>query len=108
MVRMLWDFSVDAQQTPVRFICNVSSAFSAIPRVLSNENWSFFERGFGSPGQIVAYAGDDLGGDSDDSKSTSGYVIYVDGILITWKSKKQSITAQSTVHAELFATASAK
>jgi len=61
-----------------------------------------------SSSQIVAYADADLGGDPDDSKSTSGYVIYVDGILITWKSKKQSITAQSTMHAELIATASAK
>jgi hypothetical protein len=58
--------------------------------------------------QIVAYADSDLAGDIDDSKSTSGYVIYIDGILTAWKSKKQSITAQSTMHAELIATASAK
>jgi len=46
-------------------------------------------------------------GDLDDGKSTSGYFIYVHGILISWRSKKQTLVAQSTAEAELIATAAA-
>jgi len=50
---------------------------------------------------------EDPGGDPD-SKSTSGYVVYIDGVLTTRKSKIQSITAQSAVAAELIVTAATK
>ena len=52
---------------------------------------------------LVAYADADHGGDPVASKSTSGYLVYADGILIHWKSKKQQVVAQSTMEAELIA-----
>lgn len=52
---------------------------------------------------IIAYADADFGGDLDDRKSTSGYVIMRNGGPLSWKSKKQTITAQSTAEAELIA-----
>lgn len=56
---------------------------------------------------LLAYADADHAGDTIASKSTSGYLIYVDGILVLWKSKKQGIVAQSTMEAELVAMAEA-
>ena len=56
---------------------------------------------------VVAYADADFGGDQDDGKSMSGYLIYACGTLITWKSKKQTIVTQSTMEAELIASATA-
>ena len=52
---------------------------------------------------LFAYADADHGGDAVASKSTSGYLVYTDGILIHWKSKKQRVVAQSTMEAELIA-----
>lgn len=40
---------------------------------------------------------------SDDSKSTSGYAMYLGGNLIDWRTKKQELTAQSSYEAELIA-----
>jgi hypothetical protein len=42
------------------------------------------------------------------SKSTSGIVVYVVGILVIRKSKKQTLVAQSTMQAEMIATAYGK
>ncbi len=38
--------------------------------------------------------------DQQDKKSTSGYVIIIAGSMITWKSRKQGLTVQSTTEAE--------
>jgi hypothetical protein len=57
---------------------------------------------------IICFADADLGGEVDSSKSTSGILIYVLGILVIWKSKKQTIVAQSTMEAEMIATAYGK
>jgi len=56
---------------------------------------------------VLAYADADFAGDLDDGKSTSGYLIYALGILISWRSKKQMLVAQSTMEAELIATTAA-
>jgi len=57
---------------------------------------------------ISCYADADLGGEADTSKSTSEIVVYALGTLVIWKSKKQSVVAQSTMHAEMIATAYGK
>ncbi len=38
-----------------------------------------------------------------ESKTRSGYLIFVDNCLVSWYSKKQSLTAMSTEEAEVFA-----
>ncbi|KAL0419427.1 UNVERIFIED_CONTAM: Retrovirus-related Pol polyprotein from transposon RE2 [Sesamum radiatum] len=43
---------------------------------------------------------DDYTGSKDDRKSTSGYCTYVGGNLVTWRSKKQTTVARSSVEAE--------
>jgi hypothetical protein len=57
---------------------------------------------------ILCYADADLGGEIDTSKSTSGIVVYALGNLVIWKSKKQTLVAQSTMQAEMIATAYGK
>ncbi|XP_050918385.1 secreted RxLR effector protein 161-like [Lathyrus oleraceus] len=44
---------------------------------------------------------------SDDSKATSGYVFNISGGDVFWKSKKQTILAQSTMESEMIAFATA-
>lgn len=45
----------------------------------------------------------DWGGDVNDHKSTSGYMFCIGGGAVTWKSKKQTCVALSTVEAEYIA-----
>ncbi|CAL2229258.1 unnamed protein product [Prunus armeniaca] len=40
---------------------------------------------------------------SDDSKTTSGYIFNIAGGAVSWKSKKQTILAQSTMESEMIA-----
>jgi hypothetical protein len=57
---------------------------------------------------IVAFADADLGGEIHTGKSTTGYLLYVLGNLVLWKSKKQTLVAQSTMESELIASAAVK
>jgi hypothetical protein len=54
---------------------------------------------------ILCYADADIGGDALTSKSTWGIDVYTPVTLVIWKSKKQRVVAQSTVHAEMITTA---
>ncbi|XP_068338897.1 secreted RxLR effector protein 161-like [Pyrus communis] len=44
---------------------------------------------------------------SEDSKATSGYIFKITGVIVSWKSKKQTILAQSTMELEMIALATA-
>jgi hypothetical protein len=50
---------------------------------------------------VVAYADSDFANDKVSGKSVYGYVVYVGGNAVTWKSKKAQTTATSTTIAEL-------
>jgi hypothetical protein len=50
---------------------------------------------------IIAYSDADHAGDQDGARSTSGWLIFLNGALIIWKSKKQGLVAHSTMEAEL-------
>ena len=52
---------------------------------------------------LVAYSDADYAGDVNDRKSTSGFVFLKNGAAISWRSKKQSVVAQSTAEAEYVA-----
>jgi hypothetical protein len=54
---------------------------------------------------ICGYSDADWAG-SFDQKSTIGFCTFLDGNLVTWKSKKQNIVARSSVKAEYRAIAS--
>ncbi|KAL0290085.1 UNVERIFIED_CONTAM: hypothetical protein Scaly_2683600 [Sesamum calycinum] len=52
--------------------------------------------------KIEAYSNADYARSKNDRKSTSIYCTYVDGNLVTWRSKKQTTFARSSVEAELW------
>ena len=52
---------------------------------------------------ISGYCDADYAGDLISAKSTTGYIILLAGGIISWKSKLQSIIAQSTTEAEYIA-----
>jgi hypothetical protein len=58
-----------------------------------------------NPIDVVAYADADWGGDKDDRKSTTGYVVKMDGNTVIWSAKKQKTVALSTAEAEYMAIA---
>lgn len=60
-----------------------------------------------SCGKCVGYSDADWGGDLDDRKSTSGYIFFISGGPVSWRSKKQSCVALSTAEAEYIALSSA-
>jgi len=51
--------------------------------------------------EITAYADSDFANDATNGKSIYGYVVFVGGNAVSWKSKKASTTATSTTIAEL-------
>uniref|UniRef100_A0A6N2KLB3 Reverse transcriptase Ty1/copia-type domain-containing protein n=1 Tax=Salix viminalis TaxID=40686 RepID=A0A6N2KLB3_SALVM len=50
--------------------------------------------------EITGYTDSDWAGDQTDRRSTSGYFTFVEGNLVTWRSKKQKVVARSSAEAE--------
>ncbi|KAJ0809226.1 putative RNA-directed DNA polymerase [Helianthus annuus] len=61
----------------------------------------WYERG--GKGLMEVYTDSDFGGDVEDGKSTSGYVVVWDGGAVAWSSKKQKIVTLSSTEAEYVA-----
>jgi hypothetical protein len=55
----------------------------------------------------IGFADSDWAGEKDGAKSTSGYVFILNGGAVSWASKKQTVTAQSTTEAELISASAA-
>lgn len=53
--------------------------------------------------EIVEYTNSDFGGCVDDMKSTSGCIFMLAGGAISWKSKKKTLLASSTMQIEFIA-----
>ena len=49
---------------------------------------------------IEGYTDADWAGSIDDRRSTAGYLTFVGGNLVTWRSKKQGVVARSSAEAE--------
>ena len=54
---------------------------------------------------LEAYTDADYAGSIVARRSTTGYCTFLGGILVTWKSKKQSVVARSSAEAEFRAMA---
>ena len=52
---------------------------------------------------MVAYTDSDWAGDKEDRRSVSGYVVFLLGVPILWKSKSQKSVTLSSSEAEYFA-----
>ena len=59
------------------------------------------------PAVLEGYSDADWNTLSDNSKATSGYIFSIAGGAVSWKSKKQTILAQSTMESEMIALATA-
>ncbi|XP_048446321.1 secreted RxLR effector protein 161-like, partial [Pyrus x bretschneideri] len=55
------------------------------------------------PAVLEGYSDADWNTLSEDSKATSGYIFKIAGAAVSWKSKKQTILAQSTMKSEMIA-----
>jgi hypothetical protein len=53
--------------------------------------------------EITTYSDADWGGDLDERKSTTGYIVLVNGNVVSWASKKQATVALSSAEAEYMA-----
>lgn len=56
---------------------------------------------------LIGYSDANWAGDQDDRKSTSGYVLIVNGGPVAWMSRKQNVNALSTLESEYIAAAAA-
>ena len=50
--------------------------------------------------KVEGYTDADWAGSTDDKRSTVGYFTFVEGNLVTWRSKKQQVVARSSGEAE--------
>ena len=50
--------------------------------------------------RIECFSDTDWAGSKEDRRSTSGYCVFFGGILISWKSKKQSVVSRSSAESE--------
>ena len=57
----------------------------------------------GNANLLTAFVDADWAGDPDSRRSTTGYVLLINGAAIAWKSKRQSVIALSSAEAEFVA-----
>ena len=63
----------------------------------------FRNRDAAQTNQLWGYVDADWAGNVDDRRSTSGYVLMLNGAAISWKSKRQPVVALSTAESEFIA-----
>jgi hypothetical protein len=98
------------------FACNLLSQYASQPTCnhwkLAKHLLRYFKgtsrlrieiRNHSLPQHLTGYADADYAMSNKDKKSTTGYAVMFQGNLICWKSKKQSVVAQSTTEAEFIA-----
>ena len=53
--------------------------------------------------EIICYSDSDWAGDPESRRSVSGYIIYVQGVPVIWKSKSQNQVSLSSSESEWYA-----
>jgi len=111
-------YATDCTRPDIAYVVGLLCRFTSRP---SKEHWHAIERVMrylkGTmtlglhyqryPTVIEGYSDADWNTLSDDSKATSGYIFSIAGGAVSWKSKKQTILAQSTMESEMIALATA-
>jgi hypothetical protein len=111
-------YATDCTRPDIAYVVGLLCRFTSRP---SNEHWHAIERvmrylkrtmNLGLhyqrfPAVLEGYSDADWNTLSDDSKATSGYIFSIAGGVVSWKSKKQTILAQSTMESEMIALATA-
>ncbi|KAM2549652.1 hypothetical protein TB1_013993 [Malus domestica] len=83
------------------------TAVKTVLKYLRRTKDMFLVYGGASELQVEGYTDADFQSDVDDRSSNSGYVFTLNGGAVSWKSKKQSVIADSTTEAEYVAAAEA-
>ncbi|KAM1515934.1 hypothetical protein ACFX10_014988 [Malus domestica] len=83
------------------------AAVKTVLKYLSRTKDMFLVYGGATELRVEAYTDADFQSDVDDRSSNSGYVFTLNGGAVSWKSKKQSVIADSTTEAEYVAVAEA-
>nr|GEY78041.1 hypothetical protein [Tanacetum cinerariifolium] len=86
----------DQARPTVQHLKEVKWIFRYIRQSYNKGLWYSKDSGF----ELIAYSDTDHAGCKDDCKSTSGGLQFLDGMLMSWSSKKQDCTAMSTTEAE--------
>ncbi|KAA0064304.1 Retrovirus-related Pol polyprotein from transposon TNT 1-94 [Cucumis melo var. makuwa] len=108
----------DCTRSDIAYVIGLLCRFTSRP---SLEHWNAIERvmkylkktqNLGLhynkfPAVLEGYSDVDWNSLADDSKVTSGYIFNIAGGAVAWKSKKQTILAQSTIESEMIALATA-
>ena len=110
-------YATDCTRPDIAYSVGVLSRFTskfsknhwlAIERVMryliGTKNYDLFYKKY--PAVIEGFSDADWNTLSGDSLSTTGYIFTLGGVAICWKSKKQTIIANSTIEVELIALAS--
>ncbi|XP_058762530.1 secreted RxLR effector protein 161-like [Vicia villosa] len=111
-------YATDCTRPDIAYVVGLLCRFTSRP---SNEHWRAIERvmrylkktkNLGLhyhrfPAVLEGYSDADWNTLSDDSKATNGYVFNIAVGAVTWKSKKQTILAKSTMDSEMIALANA-
>ncbi|KAK2455989.1 putative mitochondrial protein [Trifolium repens] len=111
-------YATDCTRPDIAYVVGLLCRFTSRP---SNEHWQAIERvmrylkrtmNLGLhyqrfPAVLEGYSDADWNTLSDDSKATSGFIFSIAGGAVSWKSKKQTILAQSTMESEMIALATA-
>ncbi|CAL5334546.1 unnamed protein product [Camellia sinensis] len=74
--------------------------FVAMCRILQYLNRSGFALSPSFSLSVIGFSDVDWAGNKTNRRSTSGYCTFVGGNLVTWRSKKQTVAAHSSVEAE--------
>ena len=74
-----------------------------IKYILTTKGLCLKQTTINGPWKITGLCDSDYAGDNDTRKSVTGYVIYLNGLIICWKSKGQSIVTLSSTEAEYVA-----
>ncbi|KAM2724743.1 hypothetical protein EV1_027531 [Malus domestica] len=82
-------------------------AVKTVLKYLRRTKDMFLVYGGASELRVEGYTDADFQSDVDDRSSNSGYVFILNGGAVSWKSKKQSVIADSTTEAEYVAAAEA-
>ncbi|KAL4032484.1 hypothetical protein IC575_005562 [Cucumis melo] len=111
-------YAADCTRPDIAYVIGLLCRFTSRP---SLEDWNAIERvmrylkktqNLGLhynkfPTVLEGYNDADWNSLSDDSKATSCYIFNIAGGAVAWKSKKQTILAQSTIELEMIALAAA-
>ncbi|KAM7494813.1 hypothetical protein LguiB_029422 [Lonicera macranthoides] len=111
-------YATDCTRPDIAYAVGVLCRFTSSPSI---EHWHAIERVMRYlkrtmdlklhyqkfPAVLEGYSDADWNTLSEDSKATSGYIFCIAGGAVSWKSKKQTILAQSTMESEMIALAAA-